>query len=145
MASLSQGLVHTLGSVPSHAGYPVRVPIQDHSYAGVPEKMLDQLGVDAASRVELEGCEDDDRWPGYVRMGHLEGQPHLALLEWDFYRPGDDDPLAFVPFRLRVGVEVTSAAKGFDSGKTCVASPKTRLDCEVPICVRSKVFGTIPA
>jgi hypothetical protein len=44
---LAQRLVHPLGGVPSHAGYPVRVAVKSHDYASVPQKMLDQFWVDA--------------------------------------------------------------------------------------------------
>jgi hypothetical protein len=44
---LPQGLVHTLGGVPSHGGYPVRVAVKSNGYAGVPQKMLNQRRMNA--------------------------------------------------------------------------------------------------
>jgi hypothetical protein len=49
---LSQSLIHAVGSVPSHAGYPVRVAVEGHGYAGVPQKMLDQFRMDASPQKE---------------------------------------------------------------------------------------------
>jgi hypothetical protein len=43
---LSQRLVHAVGGVPSHVGYPVRVAIKSHGYAGVPQKVLNQFRVE---------------------------------------------------------------------------------------------------
>src|SRR5215207_8976588 len=38
---LSQSLVHTVGGMPSHVGYPVRVAVKGHGYAGAPKQVLD--------------------------------------------------------------------------------------------------------
>jgi hypothetical protein len=35
--------VHTIGGVVAHAGYPVLVAVKSNGYAGVPQKMLNQL------------------------------------------------------------------------------------------------------
>ena len=53
---LSQSLIHALGSVPSHAGDPVRVAVEGHGYAGVPERMLDQFRVDATPQKHGSTC-----------------------------------------------------------------------------------------
>src|SRR5215210_8061110 len=42
----------SLGCVPSHAGYPVRVAVKVHGYRGVPEKVLYEFRVDAAPQKE---------------------------------------------------------------------------------------------
>jgi hypothetical protein len=42
-----QSLVHAVGGVPSHGGYPVQVAIMSHGYAGVPQKMHNQFRVNA--------------------------------------------------------------------------------------------------
>jgi hypothetical protein len=44
---LFQGLVHTISCVPTHAGYPVRVAVKSHRYAGMSKKMLDQFRMNA--------------------------------------------------------------------------------------------------
>jgi hypothetical protein len=48
MSALTQGPVHAADAVPSHRGYPVRVPIEGHGYGSVPEEVLDQFRVYAA-------------------------------------------------------------------------------------------------
>jgi hypothetical protein len=45
---LTQSLVHAVGGVPSHGGYPGRAAIKSHGYAGVAQKMQNQFRVNAA-------------------------------------------------------------------------------------------------
>jgi hypothetical protein len=42
--------------MPSHAGYPVRVAIKSHGYAGVPQEVLDQFRVDATPQKQVGAC-----------------------------------------------------------------------------------------
>jgi hypothetical protein len=48
--ALSQSLVHALRCVSSHGGYPVGVAVEGHGYAGVPQMVMNQFGVDTASQ-----------------------------------------------------------------------------------------------
>jgi hypothetical protein len=48
----SQSFVHTIGGVTTHARYPMRVSIQGHGYGRMPQKMLDEFGVNVALEYE---------------------------------------------------------------------------------------------